>query len=253
MHPVNGDELLGHRVRRGVVVRRRARDPADDFAATQAAQQLVQPLALQSPPVPPHRHFGGRVADDCRSPLEGMDLGHERGVDQSRLVKQILVGPRRVLGLEPVADGVVLQPEQREHHRQADPPARDAADLDQVRGRDVDQAVRTDSHLPVCSRPYHPVEELVAPVDLGAVPPVGLGVEERRGRASRIRRASRVAADALDPHGAFVPGIIRIERDPPVILPLVSAVAEPVPSRILEPGRRQDIECRGWLEGVARE
>ena len=41
-------------------------------------------------------------------PLDGVDLGHQRGVDEPRVVEQLLVRPARVVGAQAVADGVVL-------------------------------------------------------------------------------------------------------------------------------------------------
>ena len=54
-----------------------------------------------------------RVADHGRRPLDRVDLGDQRGVDQARPLEEVVVGPRRVLGSQPVADRVVLADEDR--------------------------------------------------------------------------------------------------------------------------------------------
>ena len=61
------------------------------------------------------------MVDDGRGPLEGVDLRQQRRVDQSRCLKQLLVGPGRIFSREAVANRVVLEAEQVVHQAEPDP------------------------------------------------------------------------------------------------------------------------------------
>src|SRR3712207_6761544 len=69
-----------------------------------------------------HRQPQRRGVDDARRPLDGVDLRHQRRVDEPGGVEQALVVPARVLLLEHVADRVVLLGEQRVEAREPEPP-----------------------------------------------------------------------------------------------------------------------------------
>ena len=58
-------------------------------------------------------------------PLDGVDLGHQGGVDEPGVLEELVVGEGRVAGLQVVADGVVLEGEQVLEHGQAQPEAGD--------------------------------------------------------------------------------------------------------------------------------
>src|SRR5207248_1285027 len=91
MHAVDRDELLGDRVRHTEVVRWRAWYPAPNLTLGDAPPDLVHRLARKSPPIRSQRQLSRGVAEDARSPLDGMDLGDQRRVDEARMVEQRLV------------------------------------------------------------------------------------------------------------------------------------------------------------------
>ena len=91
MHAVDGDELLGQRVGRRVMVRRATRDAMDDLFVGQSAGDRMQLFAADPPPVGGHGNFRRRMGNDRGRPLDRMDLGEQRGVDESRAVEQIVV------------------------------------------------------------------------------------------------------------------------------------------------------------------
>ena len=57
--------------------------------------QLVEPLALEPPPVRAQRRHRRRVGDDRRRPVDGVDLRHQRRDDEPRLVVELVVGRAR--------------------------------------------------------------------------------------------------------------------------------------------------------------
>ena len=63
VHPIDGDELLGQRVRHAVVVGRRAGNAAEDLVRA----SLAEPLAEDPVPVRPHSVLRRRVRDDRRA------------------------------------------------------------------------------------------------------------------------------------------------------------------------------------------
>ena len=85
VHPVDRDELLGERVRRAVVIGLRADDAAEQFVVVEERERPPAVLAGKPVPVHVHRHLDDRVRQDRRRPLDGVDLRHERRVDQPRL------------------------------------------------------------------------------------------------------------------------------------------------------------------------
>ena len=131
VHAVDGDELLGERVRDAVVVGRRAGDAADHLVRRAPAEQLVEPLALEAPPVRAQREHRRRVGDDRRRPVDRVDLRHQRRDDEPRLVVELVVGELRIARVQVVADRVVLAHEERVQQREPDPEvAGDAGEVD---------------------------------------------------------------------------------------------------------------------------
>jgi hypothetical protein len=57
----------------------------------QLAHERVELLASDAVPVAAQRHDRGRMGDDGRAPLDGVDLGQQGGIDQARLVEQLVV------------------------------------------------------------------------------------------------------------------------------------------------------------------
>ena len=214
-----------------------------------------QPLHLEPPPVGAHGEAGGRVGDDRRRPLDGVDLGQQRGVDQARLVEQVVVGP----------------------------------------GRDTRRASRSQMALcssvnRVCSR-LRPIHQLpLTPVrsmplsssgsrlsgPMVSLPPcperslgehVGAAAVELRARPTSAWRCWRRSADSRRRPGGRV-GSARVRRmrigfsgqsssggsgTCHGLSFVVAAVAEPVVDHELEPGGGEQVERRGRLERVARE
>ena len=82
MHPVDRDELLGQRERDAVVVGLGARDAGEDLVLDDLLEQVAELLAGQAVPVGVQAGRCRRVGGDGRRPLDGVDLGEQRGGDQ---------------------------------------------------------------------------------------------------------------------------------------------------------------------------
>jgi hypothetical protein len=131
VHPVHADELLGQRVRDAEQLFLRPRDAVEELGARTASEGLVEALAEDPEPVRAQPAHGGRVGDDRRRPVDRVDLGHQRGVDEARFLVEGLVVELGVLGVQPFADRVVLEHEEGVQEREADPEvAGDAAQVD---------------------------------------------------------------------------------------------------------------------------
>ena len=107
--------------------------------------------------------------------------------------------------------------------------------------------IRTRPPVPVrmaCSNSRH------APVDLGRVPPVRLGVDEGRRPVGRV--VGGVLGRARPLHRVVGPVVARRARDADRVLH-VGAVAEPVARLELQPGGREDVQRRRGLELVAQQ
>jgi hypothetical protein len=61
------------------------------------------------------------VGDDAWRPLDGVDLGQQGSVNQSRAIEYVVVRPGWKLRRQTIADGVVLEREQVVQQAQADP------------------------------------------------------------------------------------------------------------------------------------
>ena len=248
MHPVDRDELLGQRVRDAVVVGRGAGDAAEDLVRA----PLAEPLAEDPVPVRPHPELRRRVRDDRRRPLDRVDLRHQRRRDQARLREELVVGPVRVLGGEPVCDRVVLAREERVQERQPEPEVPgDAREVD-LRVEVARQlAVRVEAEPAARVLAERARDRRLAAVDLRAVPPVRVGRHPGRRAAALVRE--RIGARALDPHRPLGPRVVVGELELERLLGQVLAVAEPVVHLELEPRAGEDVDDRGGLELVARQ
>ena len=173
----------------------RADDAAEQFAVADECEQVLPALAAdQAVPVGVERDVDHFVRKDRRRPLDGVDLRHQRGVDQARLDEQLFVGPpghRRIL-LEAIADGVVLGREQAVQHAEADPAVvGEAGHFEPLRiERQAAFGARDD--LAVDARADRAWPPAAPAVDLRGVPPVRVLVDVgrrrvpfRRGRARR--------------------------------------------------------------------
>ena len=243
MHAVDRDELLGDRVRGGVVVGGRPGDAAEHLAVGQPPVEGAHPLSGEAEPVGPHPDPQCGPVQDRGGPLDGVDLGDERGDDQPGLVEHLVVGPVAVVRGEHVAHGVVLAHEQRVQELQPDPPAVEPAGAAEQRRVDVDQVVRPDRDLaPAQLRAAHGVLELLgAAVDLGGVPPVGLGVDEG---ARHVGVRVRVAPGARQPDRVGRPVVAGRAGDLERAC-RVGAVAEPVAGLELQPRGGEHVEPGG--------
>src|SRR5918994_1722598 len=108
---------------------------------------------------------------------------------------------------------------------------------------------------PTSSLPSTPERTLacVSAVDLGAVPPVALGVEVGR-RGGVVGLASRIRWRTQDLHRALLwPGVVLTELQLPRVILLALPVAEPVPDHKLQPRCGKQIERGRGLEFVARQ
>ncbi len=182
VHPVDGDEVLGQRVRHPVVVRHGLRDADAGVAVDQPEAQLVQPVVRRRPvPVAPQAHVDDLGAEDRRRPLHGVDLGDQRGHDQPRRLVDPLVAPVLVVGAQLVAEQVVLAGEQRVQPAESQPPALvEAGDL---------EALGVLGQVPVEQPQLRALAQLAAlglvgAVHLGPVPPGRGAVREQPGSSA---------------------------------------------------------------------
>ena len=77
MQAINGDEFLGQRKRRPMMIDWRARNAADRLARTQAPEKTGDFLGGHAPPVCVHRDLKSRVGEDTRRPLNGVNFRSE--------------------------------------------------------------------------------------------------------------------------------------------------------------------------------
>ena len=221
VHPVDGDELLGQRVRDAVVVGRRARDAADDLVRSSAGRSACTNRSPEAPPVRPQREDRRRVGDDRRRPVDRVDLRHQRRVDEPRLLVEL---PRRRApgAVRGGRSQIALCSRMKSECRSARPTQKLPATPGEV---DVRlqllrrQAPLVEAELAVLARAERVGEGLVAAVDLRAVPPVRVVGDERRrpvsGRASGRGRVRWIFIGSL---AARV--VVRSERDLPRLLGL---------------------------------
>ena len=78
------------------MIGRRAGNAAEHFVVVEAREDLLQ-IAERAAPVRVERRLDDRVRQDRGGPLDGVDLGHQRRIDQPRLLEQPLVVPDRVV------------------------------------------------------------------------------------------------------------------------------------------------------------
>lgn len=116
VHPIDADELFRESEVRRVVVRQRPWDSAEGLVLAQSAPDLLDGRVQEAPPVGIHGDLQRRVGEDCRRPLDRVDLGDKRCVHQPSGLENPLVRPLLLVwvGLtQGVADGVVFAGEQR--------------------------------------------------------------------------------------------------------------------------------------------
>ena len=77
-----------------------------------------------------------------------MDFGEQRRVDETGLLEQALVVPERIVLLQVVADGVVLEREQRVQQAESDPAVLgESGDLPAGDRIHAEPSARADQHL----------------------------------------------------------------------------------------------------------
>jgi hypothetical protein len=64
------------------------------------------------------------MAEDGCGPFDRVDLREQGRIDEPGVVEEVVIRPGGVIGPQTVADGVVLEHEERLHEGQADPEAR---------------------------------------------------------------------------------------------------------------------------------
>lgn len=95
MHAVHRDELLGQRVRDALVVDARAWNSRNGFTGLRdAPNRFGELLTDDSPPICVHTDLKGRMSQDCRRPLDRVDLGHQSAVHDACLVEDLVSAPR---------------------------------------------------------------------------------------------------------------------------------------------------------------
>src|SRR5215470_16522549 len=95
----------------------RARYPADCLAGTDTPQVFLYSFSSEPPPVGIHANLQCGMAEDGGSPVDRVDLRHQRVIDEAGDTENLVVLLRIVLPFgkrlkQVVADGVVLQREQ---------------------------------------------------------------------------------------------------------------------------------------------
>ena len=199
MKPVDGDEVLGQRVRHAVVVGHRLRDAHGCLAVEQPDAQPAQPVVgRRAAPVGLETDVDGLGPEDRRCPLDRVDLRDQGGDDQTCRLIDPLVAQARIVRAELVAQEVVLAREERVQAAEPEPPALvETGDLLPV---EVLRQVSLGSHSQLRALPQLAGLVRVGPVDLGAVPPgrrlvarrpAPWGSAGRRNRGRSRRSASR--------------------------------------------------------------
>src|SRR5215211_8212184 len=106
------------------MVRSPANDAADQLAIADASQEPLDRLSGQPPPVNVQAAARGGVVEEGWRPLDRVNLRQQCRIYEPGAVEQVVVGPARVLGAQPLADRVVLEGKERVHHDEPDPEAR---------------------------------------------------------------------------------------------------------------------------------
>ena len=70
-----------------------SRDPTEDLARADPSEPFRESLAHKAPPVGVHGQLRRRMCDDGRGPLDGVDLRHQRCVDQASVIVELLIRP----------------------------------------------------------------------------------------------------------------------------------------------------------------
>ncbi len=215
MHPVDGRELLAQ-PEVGERRLRVAEDPAELPVGDRDLLEGLLPLAAEQArdepvPVGEHAVVQRAVREDRGRPLDGVDLRHHRRVDQPGRLEQRLVTPVGMMGLERVADRVVLAHEQGVDGAQGHPPvAREASGLGARVGIDRQQALVGDRELSVDPAADLRLRAPIAAVKLRPVPPMRDLVDERR-RAIAIGGLPRRILGRR-PHVEVVDAVARAQR-----------------------------------------
>ena len=153
----------------------------DDFASRgDAAEELSEGFADETPPICVHGNFKGRVGEDSGGPFDGVDLSHEGAVDEAGFVEDLVTGPIWVGGADGVADGVVLHGEESMQHLHSDPPivveAGERVPIGIAR-EELRAAIAGQEKLAVVVHVSQRLgRSLTGTVDLGAIPPCCVNV-----------------------------------------------------------------------------
>ena len=172
VHAIDGRELLRQRIRRGVMIGRRSGNAGEQIVVVETGKEVLR-IAEEAAPV--GAHPGGRqaVRDNRGRPLDGVNLGDERGDDETRLLEEALVGPSWVALLESIAHRVVLERKETMHQAQAHPAVvGHAGDLETRDGIDQQPAIGADLDLAGLSGADGSLRRRRRAVHLGSIPPV---------------------------------------------------------------------------------
>src|SRR5262245_19735973 len=111
-----------------------------------------------------------------------MDLRQQRGVDKTRLLEQPLVVPERIVLLEPVADGVVLEREQPMQQAETHPAVLgETGDLFAGDWVDAKPSAGADQYFALSAGAERRLRGSAAAVHVRAVPPLRVLVDVSRG------------------------------------------------------------------------
>src|SRR2546421_10370256 len=92
------------------------------------------------------------MADNGWRPFDSVNLCRQGCIDQPRALKDVAVGPVWVLGTQAVADSIVFQYEQRDHHLQTQPPAGHHCRVESRGGWQLQQAIAANDKFAIPSR-----------------------------------------------------------------------------------------------------
>src|SRR5438445_1302632 len=190
-----------------------------------------------------------------------MNLGHQCRIDQSGCLEQPIVIPSRMLGLEHVADRVVLTDEERVQQAQPDPPAaEEASQVEPGEMRMFGKPVLVVLvHLQLTVRPRAQVllHLRITPIDLRPIPPKGpIAQESWRPRWTPLW-PRWIRERAFDfhrvPEAAAHPGVLLWELNLEAISTIenIRRMAGPVVYHELDPGSGQEVERFGRFERIA--
>ena len=235
------------------MIRRRPGNPGEDVVVGDLRKDVLQ---LAEPSVPVRPQAGGEDVprEDGGRPLHRVNFREQRRVDETGLLEQPLVVPERIVLPEHVADGVVLEREQRVQQAQSHPAVLgESGDLPARDRIHAEAPARADQHLALAAGTERRLGRRAAAIDVRTVPPVRVLVDVSR-RPFRVGDFWWIGRRLRHAHGRFVPAVAVAQRDVVGVRPAAFLVHEPVVDHELDPRRSDHVEDRrGLKDGAGQE